>query len=195
MMPTGMIPSHGRWYPKNVNQRAFPPNWFNRCLDSEEDLWRRINACGGLRAICPGHNYPDPPWVKMPTQGKRFGHPSSIPLPAADGLDHVVQSFFVPLGYDGIIAAPVNLYTGLGFAEGSGDLTWRIKLNQYYARDYGAITTSLGSLAQPYYNAHAQIFLQSGMLVQYIVNRSVPSLGNLNGGRIIAGAWGWYWPR
>lgn len=201
--PTGapvssaMIPNRGALYPVNVNQRAFPANAYNLCLEDEAELWRMIQRCGGLHAICPGHKYPDPPWVKMPGQGKRFGKPTSIALAGAAPLDTdvVVQSFMVPLGYDGVIVAPVNIYTGTGFAEGSGDLTWRIKINMRYVKDYGAITTSLGSLTQPWYNANTQILLQSGQLVQYLVNRSTGSLGNLNGGRIICGLWGWFWPR
>ena len=195
MTPSGMIQTSIGWLPKNVNQREFPPNLWNGCLDAEAARWQHINDHGGLKAICPGHQYTDPPWVKMPMQGKRFGHPSSITLPAANATDTVVQSFLVPLGYDGVIAAPVNLYTGMGFQEGSGDLTWRIKINQRWAKDYGAITTQLGSLTTPYYNANSQILLQSGQLVQYLVNRSVASLGNLNGGRIICGLFGWFWPR
>lgn len=194
-MSSAMIPGPGGYYPVNLMQREFPPNLWNGCLDADCRLWTEINAKGGLTALCPGHRYDSPPWVKMPPQGKRFGHPSSIALPPADAVDYVVQSFLVPTGYDGVIAAPVNIYTGMGFAEGSGDLTWRIKINLRWAKDYGAITTSLGSLTQPYYNANSQILLQSGQLVQYLVNRSVASLGNLNGGRIIVGLWGWFWPR
>lgn len=185
---------HGRYYPINVQHREFPPNFWNGCLEQEKALWTRINAEGGLTALCPAHRFLEPPWVKMPPQGKRYGHPSSISLPAADGADHVVQSFLVPLGYDGCIAAPVNLYTGQGFVEGSGVLTWRIQLNMRFVNDYGAITTTLGSLTQPYYNANSQIFVQSGMLVQYLVNRQLGDL-TLNGGRVICGLWGWYWPR
>lgn len=189
-----MIPAHGNLYPLNVTQREFPPNAFNYCLDQEVALWQRIQRCGGIQAICPGHKYPDPPWVKMPGQGKRFGHPSSISLPAADGVDHLVQSFLVPYGYDGVIVAPLNNYTGQGFEEGSGVLTWRIKLNMRWVKDYGNIQTSLGSTIQPYYNANSQILLLSGQLVQYFVNRQLGDL-TLNGGRIICGLWGWFWPR
>ena len=83
-MSTSMLPGpKGSYYPVNVSQREFPPNEWNLCLDDEADLWRLIQRCGGLSAICPGHKYPDPPWVKMPGQGKRYGHPSSIPLASA----------------------------------------------------------------------------------------------------------------
>jgi hypothetical protein len=195
-MGSAMIPAPGGYYPVNVSQREFPPNLWNGCIDSEVRRWERINRCGGLQAICPGHKYEFPPWVKMPPQGKRFGHPSSIPLASAVlDTDTVVQSFLVPTGYDGVITAPVNIYSGLGFQDGSGDLIWRIKINLRYAKDYGVITTQSGSLTTPYYNANSQILLQSGQLVQYLVNRSTGSLGNLNGGRIIAGAWGYFWPR
>ena len=189
-----MIPYGGGLYPVNASQREYRSNAFNVCIDREAAIWRYIQKCGGMQAICPGHRYPDPPWVKMPGQGKRFGHPSSIPLPAADGADHLVQSFLVPYGYDGVIVAPVNLYTGQGFDEGSGILTWRIKLNMRYVKDYGAIITSIGSLTQPFYNANSQILLQSGQFVQYYVNRLLGD-ASLNGGRIICGLWGWFWPR
>lgn len=193
-----MLPARGNLYPLNVTQREFPPNAFNSCLDREVALWQRIQRCGGIQAICPGHKYPDPPWVKMPGQGKRFGHNSSLSLGLgqvpADGLDHLVQSFLVPYGYDGVIAAPLNSYTGQGFEEGSGVLTWRIKLNQRYVKDYGNIITSLGDPKFPWYNANSQILLLSGQLVQYFVNRQLGDV-SLNGGRIICGLWGWFWPR
>jgi len=196
-MSSSMLPGPNRTlYPVNVSQREFPPNIWNQCIDQEAALWKAIKDCGGIQILCPGHKYASPPWQKMPSQGKRFGHPSSIPLASAVlGVDTVVQSFIVPYGYDGVIAAPVNEYTGMGFAEGSGDLIWRIRINQHYVKDYGNIQTTLGSTIQPWYNANSQILLQSGQLVQYLVNRSVGSIGNLNGGRIICGLWGWYWPR
>jgi hypothetical protein len=192
----GMIPGPGgALYPRDVNQRRWPPNEFNQCLDYEACLWQFINDCGGLQAICPGQKYASPPWVKMPAQGKRFSKINSIALPSNDGLDHQVLQFLVPQGYDGCIVGVVNLYTGSGFAEGSGDLTWRIRLNQRYVKDYGVITTTIGSLQIPYTVNAGQILLQANQNVQYFVNRSVGSGGNLNGGRIICGLFGWYWPR
>ena len=197
-MPGQMIPdSRGRLWPINVMQRIQPPNQFNRVLDLDSKLWLRINTCGGLQAVCPGvqTRYREPPWVRQPPQGKRFSKIGSIPLPAADGLDHLVESFLVPVGYDGVIVSTVNEYTGMGFAEGSGDLTWRIQLNYRYVKDYGNITTTIGSLQTPYNINSGAIRLKSRQLVQFFVNRSVASLGNLNGGRIICGLFGWFYPR
>jgi hypothetical protein len=195
-MGTTLIPGPGgMWYPRNVQQRIYPPNEFNACLEDEARVWGHISNCGGLTALCPGAKYAEPPWVKMPPQGKRFSKINSIPLPAADGAEHLVTSFYVPTGYDGCIVSVVNSYTGTGFAEGSGDLTWRIRLNQRYVKDYGAITTSIGSLTTPYNVNSGQIIIQSRQLVQYFVNRSVGSAGNLNGGRVICALFGWFWPR
>lgn len=195
-MGTNLIPGPGGlWFPRNVKLREFPPNEFNQCLQEEAEVWRRINNCGGLQALCPGHTYPVPPWVRMPPQGKRFSKISSIALPDPDATDQLVTSFYVPQGYDGCIVSVVNMYTGNGFNEGSGDLTWRIRLNQRYVKDYGAIETTIGSLTTPYNINSGQIIIQSRQLVQYFVNRSVGSAGNLDGGRIICAAFGWFWPR
>jgi hypothetical protein len=195
-MGSAMIPGlNNRYYPVNLQQRLFPPNMFDACLCDETRLWQEIQRCGGLQALCPGHKYKEPPWVKMPPQGKRFLKPNSIALPDPDGIDHVVTTIRVPMGYDGVIVSTINLYTGQNFAEGSGDLTWRIKINQHYAKDYGAILTTIGSMQTPYNINSGGIILQSNQLVQFIVNRSTASAGNLNGGRIICTFAGWFWPR
>lgn len=195
-----MIPGpRGLYLPRNVKQREYPPNAFNRAIDEECELWSRINQCGGLMAICPGAKYSAPPWVRMPAQGKRFSKINSVsyttdvqPVPDTDVL---VTSFRVPNGYDGCIVGTVNMYTGTGFADGSGDLTWRIQINRRFVKDYGAITTTIGSLAIPYTVNAGQILLQSGQLVQYFVDVDAAGTGNLNGGRVICAMFGWYWPR
>ncbi len=194
---TGMIPTpQGIWYPRNIQQRKYPPTSYNGCLESELMLWQKINDCGGLLAICPGRKYTEPPWVRMPQQGKRFLQISSIALPPADGVDHLIKSFKVPYGYDGCIVTPIFNTDGVvGFQQGSGDLTWRLQLNQRWVRDFGAVTTYLASTTTPYAVNIGQIILQSGQLVQIFVNRSVASSGTISGGRVIGAASGWFWPR
>jgi hypothetical protein len=195
-MSSAYIPAPNGRYPLNDNQRAFPPNEFDYALSDEYGVWCAINAGGGIKSICPGLVYKDPPWVKMPMQGKRFSPIKSIALPPANGLETLVGSFIVPTGFDGVGASIVFNYTGQGFQEGSGDLTFRLKLNQHYVKDYSNLTTQVGSLITPYGNVGSgQILLQCGQLVQFFVNVSIPSAGNLNGGRIIAALFGWYYPR
>jgi hypothetical protein len=182
--------------PRNVTQRQFPPTMFNGCLDSEKATWEDIQRCGGLMSICPGQKYVDPPWVKMPSQGKRFSQIGSIPLPTSDyGVDQLVTSFRVPLGYDGCIVSIVQSYTGQGFQDGSGDLTWRIFLNQRPVKNYGNTEVQIGSLITPYNVNSGQIILLSNQYVQYYVNVAASAAGNLNGGRIVCALFGWWWPR
>ncbi len=193
-MSSQPIPLGRFGFPLNVNQRVAPPNHFDRYLWEEQARWKWLASRGGIKNFCAGTRYHYPPWIKMPATGERFQQISSIALPTDDGLDHVVLSFIVPNGYDGVGLTLVNSYTGQGFAEGSGDLTWRIKLNLHYPKNLGAIPTQLGSLITPYPVNAGQLLLQSDQLVQYIVNRAVGSAG-LNGGRIVCSIWGYYYPR
>jgi len=189
-------PGNRIYLPRNINQRREPPTFFNGCLDRELELWDRINRCGGLMAICPGSKYFDPPWIKMPPQGKRFSPIGSIALPTSGyGTDQVVTQFRVPLGYDGVINYIVQTYTGQGFQEGSGDLTWRIQLNQRWVKNYGNTTTQIGTLTQGPQSPNSLIIIQSNQLVTYYVNVAASAASNLMGGRIICAFFGYWWPR
>ncbi len=182
-------------------------NRFNAALDHQARLWCSINEHGGLQAICPGHKYVDPPWVKMPPQGRRYAKVGSLAYNAvlADGNDHLIPftqgvgyangGMLVPEGHDGCIVSVVFGYTGTGFNEGSGDLTWRIQINQRWAKDYSKVTTQIGSLQTPYNINSGQILLQTGNLVQVFVNISAGAAGNLAGGTILGAIFGWTWPR
>lgn len=178
-----------------------PPNQFNGMLDSEAQLWDHINRCGGLSIVCPGKKYIDPPWVKMPPEGKRFAKIGNLAYSAgiADGNDHLIPftngAFFIPQAHDGCIVSTVFQYTGQGFNEASGDLAWRIKINQRYAKDYGNVVTQIGSLTTPYNINSGQILVQSGNLIQVFVNIATSAAGNLNGGQILGAVFGWTWPR
>src|SRR5579859_1290622 len=112
------------------------PNPFDQSLAIEGAIWQDINDRGGLQAICPGHRYDSPPWVKMPPQGKRFLKiaTQNIAVIPNDGADHVMAfnqgPFIMWDGYDGCIDTVIFQFTGQGFVEGSGDLTWRIQINE-----------------------------------------------------------------
>jgi hypothetical protein len=194
-LPSGP-PGNRSLIPRNVTQRQFPPTFFNQCIDNNNDTWERINQCGGLMAICGGRKYDAPPWVKMPVQGKRFSYINSIPLPVSGyGTDQLVLSFLVPLGWDGVINYVVQNYTGQGFQEGSGDLTWRLQLNERYVKNLGSTTTQIGTLTSGPISPNTSIVVLSNQLVQYWVNVAASAAADLNGGRIIASCWGWFWPR
>jgi hypothetical protein len=188
-------PGNRSLIPRNVTQRQFPPNFFNQCLQDELKTWDRINRFGGLMAICPGTKYKDPPWVKMPAQAKRFSPIGSIPLPTTYGTDLLVVQFRVPLGYDGVINYIVQNYTGQGFQEGNGDLTWRIQLNERWVKNYGSTTTQIGTLTQGPVSPNSQIIVQSNQLVSYYVNVAPSAAADLMGGRVICALFGYWWPR
>ena len=191
-----LVPGNRSWLPRNVTQRQFPPNFFNGCLTDELRRWDRINACGGLMAICPGTKYKDPPWVKMPPQGKRFSYIQSIPLPVANyGVDQLILSYRVPLGYDGVINYIVLGYTGQGFQDGGGDLTWRLQLNERYVKNFGNTLWQIGTLNSGPISPNCNIIVQSNQLVQIFVNVAATAAADLLGGRVLASTWGYHWPR
>lgn len=194
-LPSGP-PGNRSLLPRNVTQRQYPPNFFNACLEADLALWQRINCQGGLMATCPGTKYDYPPWQKMPPQGKRFSQIGSIALPTSNyGTDQLVLSYRVPLGFDGVINYIVQNYTGQGFSDGGGDLTWRLQLNQRWVKNLGNTTTLIGSLNNGTISPNTTIIVQSNQLVQYFVNVAASAASDLQGGRIICSTWGYWWPR
>ena len=177
----------------NLNTRRAAPNSYNRCLNRELAYWEAIRSGGGLEKFCCPSKYLQEPWLKMPSTGRRFQKISSIALPAMTGLDNVVVSFTVPVGYDGVIQQMVNFWTGIGFEEGSGQLTWRIKNNNRWIKDYGQILTTLGSLATPYTVFQGPVRIASKQTITYYVNNALAS--GLLGGRAVCALLGWFYPR
>jgi hypothetical protein len=182
----------------NIQYQVRLPNEFDRCLAVETETWRAIVRAGGIERVAQGRGqiiYEREPWLHMPAQGRRFQYVNSPLLPPFDGLDYVITQFEVPIGYDGVIITLTGLYTGVGFAEGSGDITWRLRINQRWVRNYGAIQTSLGDLRTPYAIHGGGIRIYSNQLVRMYANIAVAALGHLDPtARIICGLTGWLYP-
>jgi hypothetical protein len=176
------------------------PNQFDACLDQDVTIWYNISCLGGITSLCrraESVRYADdePPWVKMPQQGKRFQEIFSIPLAAfALGVDTPVLTFRVPVGYDGVIIGNVNRFIGAGFAEGSGDIEWRIQLSRRYARDFGQILTSEGDLQALTAFQGGGIRIYSNQIIRYLARVNNFALLDPNG-RILTCLWGWFYPR
>ncbi len=186
----------------NIPSRLQDQNQFNHCLNREAWLWLKIQREGGLKTLCcrmgyPGIWYEKAPWIVQPKQAIRFNEIQSIVLPgiAQQGTNVVVLSHRVPLGYDGVIKGFVNQFTGTGFFEGSGDLSWRVSANRRWLKDYGNIQTTLGSLV---YNQEAYgdgVRVYSNQLIQYFVNVAVGADARLQpDGRVICALQGWFYP-
>lgn len=137
--------------------------------------------------------------IAPPKGAIHFNPPGVIPLPAAASGDVEVFTMKVPIGYDGVITGQFNVFTQ-GWAEGSGDLIWRVLVYDpiipRYLRDCGQILVTLGSVAR-YQTVHGGLLVRSGNTIAYIVNApntfgSLPPAGT---GNIICGLHGYIWPR
>ena len=131
----------------------------------------------------------------IPEQAVPFRSVNAVVTPAAAAGDVLVTSERVPYGYDGLMVAFFTTYTGQGFDQGSGDIVWRLQLNQRYLPELGSLAFAVGSAKSPCPLTQGQIVL-SGQQMRLLVN--VPNLsGNIQvgGSRIIGGLIGFYWPR
>lgn len=131
----------------------------------------------------------------IPPQARPLSKIGSVVTPATAAGDVLVIQDRVPYGYDGLLAGFFVSYTGQGFEQGSGDIVWRLQLNQRYLEDLGNLPFALGSSVSPCPLTEGQILL-SGQLIRLLVN--VPNLsGNIQIGnsRINGGLFGFYWPR
>jgi len=133
----------------------------------------------------------------MPPNGVTYKEVDSIAVGSlVVSTDTVVASFRVPQGYDSVITQIVNMYTGAGFVEGSGMLTWRIRINRPWQKNYGAIQTTLGSLQSPCMINRGSVRLMTHSLVQYYVNISAAGVAALDPAqRIVCGFFGWHYPQ
>jgi hypothetical protein len=164
-------------------------------LAYESHVWRYIEELGGIERYVIGWNRAGrdtPPSVQMPVNGQRLDEVGSIALPANNGVDTVVLRYRVPRGYRGVILSLVNDWTGTTFVDGSGDLTWRLQINQAWVKTYGNIRYQYGNLQNRYPLEGAYIQLVAGDVVTYYVNHAVASA--LTGGFIITGIGGYIYP-
>lgn len=174
-----------------------PANLFDQCLHNAVGVYNTIEAAGGFpTAFGYCWRCAKAPWVEMPPEARRFQRVSSIALPVDNAVDNLVMTFQVPLGYDGVLLTLTNVFTGSGFLEASGDITWRLKINnQYYLRDLGAIQVSLGDLSIPYALEGGGYRLKSGQVLSYYVSIAVGAAARLNpAGRVLCGVSGWVYP-
>jgi len=188
----------GHWCPRDPKRPDLIPNRFNALLQNEATLWDSIAASGGLQACCRAKIYTSPPWVTPPDGAKRINQVGAIALPSPNDLDTLIWSYEMPEGYDGCLTGVMCIYnggTGGVFVEGSTDLNWRFSCNAFWLDGFGNIQTQLGSTQDPWSNDSGTIILQSGQNIRAWVNRSSASAGTIVGGNIIAGMFGWRWPR
>ena len=154
-----------------------PPNYWDRLLAGEIQLWRLIQAKGGIKAVAGKFRPKSQPLVSARQAVQQTG---SIALPAADGADYLVLGFLVPSGYFFEITSILHFYTGNGFVEGSGDLAWRLMLGNRYAPSMGnMLTSTAGATAALYPIQEHSLIAMPNELIRYFVNFAVAGQGNL----------------
>ena len=183
-----------------------PGNVWDRRIRHKSQTWGYIRSHGGIKSCCripelgaPIWDYP--PWMVMPSQGEKIEEMFSQPLTAFQdggggfsGLDVVIGQFTVDNGYDGVLNRFVVQFTGDGFQDFSGNIVWRLKVANRYARNLGNVTNSYGNF-QTAFSVPLQdnIRLVSQQTVYLIAN--VPASSPISSGVIAAGVFGWQYPR
>ena len=139
------------------------------------------------------------PWDEeagfLPKECVPFNRTGGVLTPTTAAGDTTILSFRVPEGYDGLLSGLFWGYSGTGFAQGSGDLLFRIKRNLVYLKDLSNVPFLLGSSKLPVAMTQGA-FLLSGQLVSLIVN--VPNLSGsiqIGSSTIFGGLLGFWWPR
>lgn len=138
---------------------------------------------------------PEREWVDQTAGCIAFNPQGTILLPAPADGNVVIFSFRVPIGYDGMILGQYNTITQ-PFAQGTGDIAWRIRAAGRYLRDRGNILVTIGSNKR-LYPVVGGLQLRSGNLVEFLV--SAPNAGGSlpipGGAYVLAGLHGWFYPR
>jgi hypothetical protein len=192
-------PSTGAGAPHAMNPEKLcrKPNEYDCCLFLEEVKVRKI--CFPPLCSIPEEYRNLLPWDDtfgaVPEQAVPFRVAKGIATPTSAAGDQTILEMKVPVGYDGLLTGIFQIYTGPGFAQGSGDILWRLRIDQHFVKDLGASPYQLGSPQEPIPMTEGMV-LWSGQTVRYLVN--VPNLsGNIQSGStlIVAGVFGFFWPR
>jgi len=130
------------------------------------------------------------PWIFLPPGFESFDLTGSIATPTTTAQATVLE-LAVPEGWDGIVNKIANVFIGTGFIEASGDLVWQILYNSNQpVKNYGAITTTFGSVAQP--RDISGFIVRSKQTIQYRVTNTVaPTLSG--GSYIYCTLSGYFW--
>lgn len=112
--------------------------------------------------------------------------------PATFPFFQVVFTYRVPPGYRGYINYVSAEYTGQGFAEGSGSITFALGVQNYFYPGYGSILTTLGSRTAGLWSIDGGLPLLGNQYITWNVILNAPAIQP--GGYIICTFQGWIAP-
>jgi len=171
--------------------------WLSLLLDRARRVSERRQQAGGPYSVGrDGSSI-----TQIPQNGIPYYEVNGIATPAAGAAETVVVSFAIPPGTRGVITGLLNLYTGPGFIDTSGNLIWRIRIgaanvNGAPARNFGQITWTNGNLTSgPVGIQGISDGVYSGAIVEFTITHVAGSpLPPGPGTRIVCGLKGYYWP-
>jgi hypothetical protein len=171
-----------------------PINLYDICADDAVRKLKRIHfpqACNIPECSLPW----DEDYHALPAGAVPFLVQGSILTPAPSAGDVLVCQGRVPYGYDALLMAIYQQYVGPGFAQGSGDIVWRIRRNQVWLKTLGNMPYAMGSPRNAVPLTQGELMF-SGTQFFHFVN--VPNLSGaiqIGSSRILCGMLGFYWPR
>lgn len=191
-------------FPGGANRQYLAyPNVFSQCLGRRFKAMQTLADMDFFRFVCCPRTY-DPrrqwPWLEMPQNGRRLRIVSSLPVSsftgALTGTDVLVAEHRVPIGCENVVVFLIAQYTGAGFVEGSGDITWRLRSNLHWEKDYANVQTTLGSASDPYKVSRGSLRSRPHSLIRMYASVNLAGSGNLDpNARIICGFGGWEYPQ
>lgn len=187
-----------------LGRPLFSPNDNDQALLREAAAWKYVAENGGLDAATRMNEvgakvYDQDPRLGMPQGGIVFQPVFAIDTalvsggPPYNGVDTVIGTFVVQIGYDGVINRFANSFTGTGFVDFSGNIIWKVKVGQRFARDLGNVVNQIGTYSASFAQPGSYIPLVSGVTVLLIAN--IPNGSPVLGGKVTAGINGWTYPR
>jgi hypothetical protein len=204
IVPDSMLPPALQRQGLLNRKPVFGYNEYDASLARESRYWEWVREHGGIKTCCripelgaPIYSYP--PWQVMPSNGIRIGPSDAIFFqPIANlmpftGTDVLLGSFRCEIGFEGAITHFICGYNGNGFDDGSGNIIWRLKIGQRFAKGLGAVTFTFGNLQTALTVPGSSYRMISGQTVQVFAN--VPAASPINGGSIFGGFLGWVYPR
>lgn len=205
VLPDSMLPpALRRDNPLVTGRIVYAPNRWDLSLMNKARMWEWIQNHGGLRSCCrvPELGPPiwdQPPWQVMPSNGLEYRYPFSGTLasisggPPFDGSDTVIGSWRVQAGFDGVINHFICGFTGDGFLDFSGDIVWRVLVDNRYVKNLGNVTNTYGDFATQMLIPGYGWRLISGQTVSVIV--AIANGASVSDGIVTAGLFGWTYPR
>ena len=173
--------------------------WGDQFLREQADqitlLNKRLRASGRVApSVSPiwGTVSEKPAWIDPPLGTRYFHVPGVIATPALGSSLTSVLAIAMPTGWDGVVKAISQNYTGGGFVQGSGDLTWTVRVGGAVVDEYNAVATELGSVQT---QVETLIFLSENQLYEHLVSVSAGAGIPIAGTQIICYARGYRWPR